>query len=383
VKYAHDLNGLSEKKVLLIDHYLQDHALHVVSAMGEGVALLDRDGLIQKVNPAFADLTEYEADELEGRTIHDVLPDMFEENAAVIEETLGRVSLKQGAPDKEDALQMITPKGTARWLVPSLSPIESVDGTTLALVLTLRDITALVKSQQARMQSERAHRDRLRQLSDRLASTKEQERREVATQLHDTVIQSLSLCSIRLGALRERVIDEQPGPDLSGAVDEIRQIVDTALVECRHMLGELTPPLLYELGLGAALNHMAEKYALLAGTRIQVRDELSANDIDSSLLGLLFESVRELVANAVKHAGDCLITVNLKREGSDIVAEVRDEGAGFEAQDLQEVVSFDQSGFGLFNVYERLLHEGGVLVLDSAPGRGTAAIIRVPSQANE
>ena len=377
------LNESSGSKVSIIDQYLQDNALHVVSAMGEGVALLDPDGRIRKVNPAFTALAECAADELEGRSIQQVLPAMFEENSAVIDETLGRVSLKQGAPDDEDALHLVTPKGTQRWLVPLLAPIESLEGTTLALVLTLRDITSRMQAQKERRDAERAYRERLQRLADRVATFKEQERRDVATQLHDTVIQSLSLCNIRLGLLREQVADAQSGSDLSREVDEIRRMLDAALMECRSMLAELTPPLLYELGLGPALNALAEKFERLHSASILVQEEACLKQVPSSLLGVLFEAIRELVVNAVKHAGDCVIQIHAERDGSHLVVKVCDDGVGFDEQVEEADLSNGINGFGLFNVRERLLHIGGALDICSAPGQGTTAMIRVPLLADE
>jgi|GEM_PF-2162903 len=374
MKSNHDGAWTPEDRVDEIDQYLQDNALHVITAMGEGVALLDPDGRIRKVNPAFAALTEYGADDLEHSTIQQLLPAMFEENAQVIEETLVRVALKQGAPDEEDALHVITPKGTERWLVPSLAPIESLEGRTVALVFTLRDITARIQAQQTRKVAERAYQERLRQLADRLASTKEEERRAVATQLHDTVIQTLSLCTIRLGSLRESSVATGHAKD----VDDIRAMLDAALAECRHMLEELTPPLLYELGLGPALLALAEKYEHLYNASIQVDKPSGENGVPHALQVVLFESVRELVMNAIKHAGDCRIHIRVKEDGVEWVVQVEDDGRGFEGLGPEGDWSPEVSGFGLFNVRERLHHVGGTLEISSTPGQGTCATIRAP-----
>lgn len=361
---------------------MADSALQMVTVMGEGVALLDLDGCIRKVNPAFAAFAEYEGDELVGRQIQQLLPEIFEEDAQTIEHTLVRVSLKRGMSDRKDALHAITPKGGRRWVVPSLTVIKTLEGAPAALVLTVRDITTLVDAQEARVKTERIYRDRVRRLAERLASTREEERRDIATQLHDTVVQSLSLCSIRLGALRDRVVGPGYPGYLAREMDEIRDILNMALGECRTMLSELTPPLLYELGLGPAVHDLVEKYENVHGTSIRLNEESGMDSVPPTLRGVLFESIRELVVNAVKHAGDCLINIHLNQDGDYIIAEVCDNGKGFDWAEVQYDCSHHASGFGLFNVRERILHAGGSLNIRSAPGQGTTAVIRVPLRAN-
>lgn len=372
-----------DKDESAIERVMENSALKMLTVMGEGVALLGMDGDIRKVNPAFASLTEYDAHELEGQRIQRLLPEIFVEDAEAIEETLFRLSLKQGTPGREDALHVITPKGTHRWVVPTLTHFKTGEGAASALVFTLRDITALVNAQEARNEIERAYSDRLRRLADRLASTKEQERRHVATQLHDTVIQSLSLCNIRLGSFRERLGEGDCDPSLLNQMDEIRRIVEGALTECREMLSELTPPLLYELGLGPALSDLAEKYQSLYGATIRIHGEDPPDDVPARLLGVLFEGARELITNAIMYAGECRVDVYLKQVGDEAVIEVHDSGAGFDMTILEGGPLNKEAGFGLFNVRERLHHAGGILEIRSAPGEGTSAIIRASLKAFE
>ncbi|MBN1672870.1 MAG: PAS domain S-box protein [Kiritimatiellae bacterium] len=222
------------------------------------------------------------------------------------------------------------------------------------------------------------YRARLRELADRLSALEETERRRVSTHIHDTVVQSLSLASTRLGGLRDAVA----AAGLSGAcagISGVRALLDDGLRECRRLMADLTPPLLYELGLGPALSEFAERMQRLHGTRIVVEEGGESGAMDNPLRGLLFQAARELVTNAVKHAGPCEIRVAVRNQPGQIRVQVEDNGRGFDPRTVDATDNAASGGFGLFNVRERLERLGGRLEIRSAPGEGTCAVVTVPS----
>jgi len=134
-------------------------AIDTMNAMGEGVALCDTDGRIRNVNPAFAALAEYEDGELLGLNIQDVLPEIFDEPEAAVQQAVMRVQLRRSAGNPADALTVTTGKGVRKWVIPSLTMIHDQRQTAVGIVLTLRDITALIEAQQRLRSSEEKYRE--------------------------------------------------------------------------------------------------------------------------------------------------------------------------------------------------------------------------------
>jgi signal transduction histidine kinase len=222
------------------------------------------------------------------------------------------------------------------------------------------------------------YRARLRELADRLAATEETERRRVSTQIHDTVIQTLSLSSIRLGGLRKAA--EAAGlAEQCEKVDQVRGLLDAGIGECRNLMADLTPPLLYELGLGPALRDLAKKQQKANGIGVEVEEDDEPKPLNEARRGFLFQAARELIMNAVKHANAERILISLSRVDEEVCLCVRDTGCGFAPANLDgHIRDFEKGGFGLFNIRERLQSLGGRLDIVSAPGKGTAVTVRIP-----
>jgi signal transduction histidine kinase len=108
-----------------------------------------------------------------------------------------------------------------------------------------------------------------------------------------------------------------------------------------------------------------------------VEDDGQEKPMSHPLRGLLFESVRELVMNALKHAGKCEIRVTVRRIGHTLAIRVADTGSGFDTASA-ELTPKRHGGFGLFNIRQRVEGLGGRVDIESAPGKGTTATISVP-----
>jgi len=159
-------------------------------------------------------------------------------------------------------------------------------------------------------------------------------------------------------------------------------MLDTALEETRSLTFELSPPILYELGLGSAIESLAEQVQRRHGLQVRVRNSMGADEPPLELRVLLFQATRELIVNVVKHADarSALVTLQHGR-GNDsrrLRIEIKDNGQGFLPADLAS----GRAGFGLFNLRTRLEQVGGTLHLQSAPGKGTRAIVTAPLNAS-
>lgn len=208
---------------------------------------------------------------------------------------------------------------------------------------------------------------RLSAMSAELTRTEERERRRLAEELHDRVSQVLAVARMRLGLA---VSSGRVDPD---NLDAAQRHLAEAIRETRAITSELAPPVLFEIGLGAAVGDLCESLQATHGIRIECRTEISESGLDDEAKMVLLRASRELIMNVIKHAGTDAAWVELSGDDSTVTLTVRDEGGGFDA-DVRDATQ----GFGLFSIRERLLHLNGTLTTESSPGQGTAVTVRVP-----
>lgn len=199
----------------------------------------------------------------------------------------------------------------------------------------------------------------------------ERERRRIATDLHDRIGQTPSLAQIKLTAVRDVVTG-----DPRAIVDEGIALIAQTIADTRTLVFDLSPPVLYDLGLHAALSWLAEDVEMRHGMHVELLDDSSDKPLDDMAAALVFRAVRELLMNVFKHARSTTATVSLRRAANRLEVSVEDRGVGFALDDLAQ--HSPGAGFGLFSVREQISRLGGDVDIASTPGRGTLVRIRVP-----
>ena len=250
------------------------------------------------------------------------------------------------------------------------------------LSFQLSDRTAELKKAKVHLRQERGKRKglqlTLRSLASELALTEERERRTLARDLHDSVAQSLALCKYYLEEL-ENVPISRPH---QRKVSETVALIDQALEQTRSLIFELSPPILHDLGLEAALRSLTTRMQHLHGIKIAYTYDGKSKKLPEDLSVLLFRAVRELLFNIVKHAKATQVTISLAKNHDQLKIEVEDDGIGFDPAEAARRLRGGGNGFGLFSVSERLQHLGGSFDISSRPGYGTRAILIAPLGGN-
>jgi CheY-like chemotaxis protein len=211
---------------------------------------------------------------------------------------------------------------------------------------------------------------RLRALSKELNLTEQRERRRLATELHDYLAQILVLGKIKLGQAKHG------GLSASSAefVAETEGILTQALTYTRSLVGQLCPPVLKEFGLAIALKWLADQMQQhRLNVTLHAKDERLPLSDEQEVL--LFQSVRELLINAVKHAKTDSATISLHRSDNLIRLVVEDQGRGF---DVTAISAASSTQFGLYSINERMRALDGQFTLVSEPGHGTTATLILP-----
>lgn len=218
------------------------------------------------------------------------------------------------------------------------------------------------------------YQDILRLLTGELSMVEERERRRIAADLHDTIAQSLALAKMKTEMLRSSGLTAGQTEQCT----EILDLVNQSIRITRSLISELSPPILYELGLSSALDwlcdQMSEKYAIAA----VYQDEGLGRGINEQTDITLFKAVRELLFNVIKHAKATEVLIRAWKSEDKLNIVVQDNGIGFDQERLDVSTMHSGSGFGLFNIRERLLSLGGSMDIDTQPGMGCRIRLILP-----
>lgn len=242
---------------------------------------------------------------------------------------------------------------------------------------------ALRASQEALLVRERALEDRsaelaarntqLRRLASELVLAEQRAREDVAKTLHDDLQQLIFGAMLKLDRLENRLTGSSQERDL---IARTRADLEESVRAARTLSVDLFSPVLHDGGLPSAVSWLGPRIQDKYGVIVRVSADPRANPEGRDVRTLLFESVRELLFNAVKHAHVDRVDVELTVTPDDAVCiRVRDEGVGFDP-----VVSLDPArlGLGLFSIRERVTLLGGHFEVDSAPGSGARFSLRAP-----
>lgn len=212
----------------------------------------------------------------------------------------------------------------------------------------------------------------LERLVDNLKFAEQRERKRMVSILHDDLQQVLVAVKMQLELAQAKTSGKSVSDTLRQAIQGIDESVDIT----RDLVRQVIPQVLYEQGLVPALRWLSEEMLRRHNLKVEIIADTEDPPLRDADKTLIFESLREILFNIVKHAGvdSALVTLNEDQEGLSITTS--DEGCGFDVNSKAREI--ERSGFGLLSVDERIESIGGILAIDSAPGKGTEIHLRIP-----
>ncbi len=284
-------------------------------------------------------------------------------------------------------------EGSHAWTMMTGRPRFGTDGTFAGYIGSVIDISERKAAEEAlqlvnaqleeRVQQrtrELQHRaNQLARMSSELTLVEQRERRRLSQILHDHLQQLLVGAKLGLEVLSRRLQDgDQP------AVDSIKNLIGEAIEESRSLTVELSPPILHEAGLDAGLHWLARWMKEKHGLDVEIDTDPRAATDREDVRVLVFQSVRELLFNIVKHAGVNCAWVTMDEYDEDhLRVIVRDEGAGFDPNETVGEGTGVGGGFGLFSIHERLALLGGMMRVTSHVGEGATFELIAPMHAKQ
>ncbi|CUS39135.1 response regulator [Candidatus Nitrospira nitrificans] len=357
----------------------------LVETAFDGIITLDEQGTILSCNAAAERMFGYPRKDLLRRNVAILMPDAFPAGP--------RSWLGHSATPETGGVSGGLEESTGRRCDGIIFPLEislnrTSMGTPITYTVIIRDVTErhaihqkvcrLAEQLEQRVEIRTAElvqsQARLRVLAAELSLIEQRERKRLATDLHDHLAQLLVLGRLQLGQAKALMI----GHSAAALVDKTVDVLNESLQYTRTLIADLSPPVLQDFGLPSALewlgDHM-QQHKLTVGVRWSGSQELS---LPGDISVLLFQSVRELLINAAKHAGSGKAVVSAEQRDGSLLIEVRDDGQGFDPKAIRGDMTPQSSKFGLFSIKERMIAMGGQFDLRSSPGEGTTATLILP-----
>ncbi len=360
-----------------------------------GICEISLSGDFLDVNPRFCEITGYTREELLSLNFQDITH---------AEDALRDAQRFRQSQEENNAAYFIEKRCIRKdrsvvWVSLASSLVRNDSGAPLYGIAVIHDITGrkkaedeLVSSQLNLKKAQEELRDinqkleqtvhertaladqraeKLRSLAAALTFAEQTERRRLAQILHDNLQQMLIAARISLNKLKE------DSPQAAQAAEKAQELLEEALQASRSLTVELSPPVLRDVGLGAAidwlLRWMKEKYAL----NVDFNNDPGLWTASEELKIFLFQAVKELLLNIVKHSGVTHASIHLTSGAKEVRILIEDRGKGFDVTNLSPESS---TGFGLFYLQDRLEMLGGKMQLESTRGKGTRIMLSAPAQ---
>ncbi|MGQ9654174.1 MAG: PAS domain-containing protein [Thermodesulfobacteriota bacterium] len=238
-------------------------------------------------------------------------------------------------------------------------------------LLRLADVVVAILERKRAEEALRRSEAELREMSARLLTAQEDERRAVAHDVHDSLGSSLVALKYRMENIRSGLVKGRYKA-FARELEEMASTIQENIQEVRRIQRALRPPILDDLGIVPAISWFTREFEnTYRGIRIEKEMDIQESDLSDLLKTVIFRIVQEGLNNIAKHSHANLVHLSLLKSQNRIDLAIRDDGLGF---DVGEAISTDKfpRGMGIHGMRERVELSGGSFELESVPGRGTS-----------
>jgi len=367
----------------------------IVDSSEDAIVSKTLDGVITSWNHSAEQLFGYRESEVIGQHINLIIPDDRRG-----EETTILDDIRKGRPVEHFETIRMHKDGTQLEISLTISPIKDQAGNIIGASKVARDITAKKRTEKALRDTESQLRtlaeslesqvqlrtqelearntevaqqaEQLRELSNRVQHTQDQERRRIARDLHDSAGQVVTALGMHLASITQGAAE----PEVRKAAEESHEMVHQLGKEIRTVSYLLHPPLLDENGLPEALRWYTEGLIQRSGLKIVLDISTDFGRLPDAIEMAIFRIVQECLTNIHRHSGAKTATIRLAYDVSTVVLEIHDDGSGI-AKDALAAILTQRSGVGITGMRERARHLRGNLDIQS-DSTGTTVSIRLP-----
>jgi len=355
-------------------------------SIGDAVIATDDAARIVFLNPVAESLTGWTSGEAAGQPIPRVFRIVNEQTGEPLEEPVARVLREGRTVELANHAALVTKDGRTVPIEDSAAPILDAAGRVIGAVLVFHDVTEKRRAEEAVRElnetleeqvaertavAERRARD-LRRLAAELSHAEHRERTRLAKLLHDDLQQLLLAARLHISAL----IDG-PRDQVEQHIATIDELVQTCQKTSRNLTQELSPPILQCGTLADVIEWLGGWFGERHGLQVAVEIRNDLLPTPEPLRVFLFQAVRELLVNVIKHSGKTAAKVGLFAQNGQLSVQVEDDGEQFDPRAVETRLQRPE-GFGLFNIRERVDAFGGRLEIQATPRGGACFRLVMP-----
>jgi PAS domain S-box-containing protein len=335
-----------------------------------GMVIADLDFRFKRANPAFCRITGYTAKELSSMALPDIVhPDDltkgFGEMRRLIAGEIDHARVEE---------RNIRKDGTVIWVEVNANLIRDSQARPLYYLGIIQDVSARKQAKEALQESQR----QLRSLTSQILTAQEDERKRISMELHEGLGQCLMALKMQLRPIQNNLPTESV--KLRMNFDHIQNQLKDMVEEIRRISRDLSPALLENLGLVAALKYLLDefsKYQEIAVTAdIDDIDELFSIQHETHIFRIFQESLN----NIAKHAQATQVSITIKKQIATVNFSIKDNGVGFDPEQITRKPAY--IAMGLSAMTERLRMIGAHLNIFSQKGTGTDISFSLPINSN-
>lgn len=329
----------------------------MVELMNEGAATLIPDGTIFYCNSRFGEMVQRDPEAMIGASFQTLV---VSEEQGAFKEILGQA----GSHAMREEFHLQTSSGTQIPVQLSLYRLGGDQMSGIAILAT--DISERVQSEA-----------KIRSLASKLSLVEQEERHRISQVLHDDLQQRLFAIKAQLSFLNEYLQKDESSAGAYSELDQIQAALSEAVAITRNLSIDLNPVVLHGEGLAEAMTWLSFRMKEQYGLHIDLEAEVNFSELEHHVRMVLFQAIRELLFNVVKHAGVAEAQVMLEQMNGFGRITVSDDGKGFDSENIMKDV---KTSHGLLVVQDRLNLLGCQLKVLSRAGQGTKVVIEVPNE---
>jgi len=243
----------------------------------------------------------------------------------------------------------------------------------LDVLISFMIITGVVLIRELFYSLKRADIDRMKtekRVISAIINTEENERKRFAKDLHDGLGPLMSTIKMSLSALGEKIKD----PTDTVILNNTNHLINEAINTLKDISNNLSPHVLSNFGLSSALSAFIAKINQTRAIEVEFKSNMENARLESEKEVVMYRAACELINNSILHSGASRIEIELNKHEKFITLQFYDNGRGFDTASLE---SEESKGMGLSNIETRVKSVDGVFILESNPGKGTSALIKI------